>query len=276
MLSKIRETEITVNQEECACFGSLALDEPKRGMKENETPEHSGKNSITYTEAATQDKPEDPDKPEDQEYQCTGTSQRPAVLENRNTSDHQSYRIRPERNVYIPVTSGNVNNSREEAIRTGGINSAPGLIYEVAEELYIREKAVSELEALCQPPFHKVFDRQQLSRLDHRAGERTSSIISAAAERGRPDQAPTAEPKPRKQLTTAAFFLLQFLLMLPVINLIAAMCYSFRRNSDPGKKAFCRAYLIWLTIFLSAALVFFSFCFFNKNFEPLRFLGLDH
>ena len=51
--------------------------------------------------------------------------------------------------------------------------AASGIVYEIAEELYCREKTAAEIEALCQPPFRKVFDSQRMEQLDRQATEET-------------------------------------------------------------------------------------------------------
>lgn len=257
MLSNTHDTERREKNDPCASFGSLALEAMPADDKEKEASViNSG--GITYTthEADTlppDNKPSAAAKLPEDGLSPSDTADTPQPC--------RSYRIKPARNVYIPVGTGYSGSGVK--YQPDGTPSSPGLIYEVAEELYVREKTASELEALCQPPFRKVFDSRQQSRLDHRAAERTSRIVSEAAGKNAPKPEPAAVTVSQKPLTTGSAFALQLLLMLPVVNLIAAMIYSFRSGADSNKKAICRGYLIWLTVFLSAALVFFAFCFFS-------------
>ena len=101
-------------------------------------------------------------------------------------------------------------------------------------------------------------------------------LLSQAAESQQPPL-PPAPARTEKPPTTASTFVLQLLLMLPVINLVAALVYAFRPNATPHKKAYCRAFLIWMTLLLSAALVFLAFyCFVDPSNRTrlLEFLQL--
>ncbi len=129
-----------------------------------------------------------------------------------------------------------------------------GVEYEIAEELYIREKTEAENDERAAPPFHKVFDEQTRQRLDTQFRQRQN--VGYGSNYG------TAGEPYGSGITTARAFALQFVLMLPVINLITALFLSFRRKTAPSVKAYCRGFTIWTSLFLSAALGFFAFSYF--------------
>ena len=114
-----------------------------------------------------------------------------------------------------------------------------GVIYEVAEELYFREKEAMERSAE-EPPFHRVFDEQSMERLDEEYYARRYG--KKRRRRGK-----------NGELTTAGAFLLELLLMIPVINVITAAVLSFREQKTGSIKACARAYTIWSALITAAA-----------------------
>lgn len=168
-----------------------------------------------------------------------------------------------EHNVYVPVGNEYVRTDAHPPCAVKETPPASGIIYEIAEELYRREKTASDLEALCQPPFRRVFTESQLSRLDRQAQERTQTLVDNARAAGTTCSNAEEASSPKQKLSTSSAFWLQLLLMLPGINLIAALVLSFRKKADPNKKAYSRAFLIWTSLFLSVALVFFTVTFFQ-------------
>ena len=120
-----------------------------------------------------------------------------------------------------------------------------GVIYEVAEELYFREKAAMENSAEEQPPFHRVFDEQSIERLDEEYYARRYGKRRRKRKAG--------------ELTTAKALLLQLFLLLPVVNIIAAAVLRFRKGSDSRLKAYSRAFAIWSVIITSGVSGFIAF-----------------
>lgn len=168
-----------------------------------------------------------------------------------------------ERHVYVPVGKEYVRTDKNPPTSMKETPPASGIIYEIAEELYRREKTASDLEALCQPPFKRVFTDDQLTRLDRQASERTRTLVAHAAAAQPFSGKPEENDRTGHDLSTSSAFWLQLMLMLPGVNLIAALVLSFRKRADPNKKAYSRAFLIWTSMFLSAALVFFAVTFFQ-------------
>ena len=168
------------------------------------------------------------------------------------------------RHIYVPVGKEYVPTDISTTFAPKELPSASGIIYEIAEELYRREKTASDLEALCQPPFKRVFTQEQLAQLDRQASQRTRTLVAHAAASRRFSVRPVTKDCGRHISTSSAFWL-QLLLTLPGINLIAALVLAFRKRGDPDKKAYSRAFLIWHSLFLSAALVFFAVTFFQEE-----------
>ncbi len=112
-----------------------------------------------------------------------------------------------------------------------------GIIYEVAEELYFREKEAAE-RSVEEPPFHRVFDEQSIERLNDEYYERRYG---------------KKRRRRNGELTTARAFLLELMLMIPVINVITAAVLSFREQRTGSIKACARAYTIWSALITAAA-----------------------
>lgn len=150
-----------------------------------------------------------------------------------------------------------------------GAGKASGIVYELAEELYRREKTMTELEALCQPPFHKQFTPAQQDRLDRESEERTGRLLAAAAKAAvkEPVFLPDRESdETEKALSVPEVFLMQLILLLPVVNVIAASVWAFSGRSDRNRRSFGRAFLLWTGIVLTAVLLFVSFRYVQSAF----------
>lgn len=108
-----------------------------------------------------------------------------------------------------------------EAAVTGNITTyseSRGLIYEIAEELYIKEKTAAELEALAKPPFHKNFDEERKGELNRQVKARTRRLIAAA---GESSYTPTFLPEAvyedcSRPMETKQALLAELLLLIPV------------------------------------------------------------
>lgn len=142
-------------------------------------------------------------------------------------------------------------------------SEASGIIYEIAEELYFRERTAAEIEALCQPPFRKVFDTQQLEQMNRRADEtarRSVPLSDIFSQDSGEDLTPSRE---ESSIGTGAAFSIQLLFLLPGINILAALWLSFRKKTNPNLRSYSRAFLIWLSLVGTAALTFFAVQYFT-------------
>lgn len=127
-----------------------------------------------------------------------------------------------------------------------------GIIYEIAEELYLREKTLARLEALCAPPFEKRFTSSQKNTLDDEADERLDRLTRAAAKKQRtltflPEGTFEEENKP---ISTLQAFILQFVMLIPALNIIFAGVLLLLPHTNQSIRSFCRALLIWSGIVL--------------------------
>lgn len=61
--------------------------------------------------------------------------------------------------------------------------------------------------------------------------------------------------KKSKPLSTLAFFAMQIILLIPIINIILLFIWSFRKDTNANRKAYARSLLIW-SIFACVALLF--------------------
>lgn len=182
--------------------------------------------------------------------------------------EQSEYCSDPVRNndIYIPVGASYVRAARESDNRhPRSLPHSSGIVYEVAEELYRKEKTASEIEALCQPPFCKVFDRSQKEKLDLQASEKTNTLISNLLSAEKQAQPEKAEPDICRPLSTGSALMMQLIFLLPGVNLIAAMVYAFRPRANRNKKACSRAFLLCTLFGMTAALGFFAFHFFSTG-----------
>lgn len=51
-------------------------------------------------------------------------------------------------------------------------------------------------------------------------------------------------------LSTMRFFIMELLLLIPIVNIILLLIWGFRKNSNKNTKAFSRSILIWLLIIM--------------------------
>lgn len=126
------------------------------------------------------------------------------------------------------------------------INEGKGLIYEIAEELYIKEKTISELESLIKPPFHKNFDTERTEELDEQAGKRIKKLVSAA---GETDKTPTFLPEPiyeecASPLETKQALLAELIFLVPLVNIAVSVFMVMNPSVNKNIKSMCRAFLI--------------------------------
>ncbi len=148
--------------------------------------------------------------------------------------------------------------------------AASGIVYEIAEELYCREKTAAEIEALCQPPFRKVFDSQRMEQLDRQATEETRRLLGEPLrEQQKEEEAQSARQKP---LSLMRAFRLQLLLLIPVVNVAAALILGFRQESNIHVRQYCRAFLLGTAVCMTAALTFFAVNYFA---DPAHYAFFD-
>ena len=166
----------------------------------------------------------------------------------------------------IYVSKGQEYIQSEDNSETGSKQEYPspseGIVYDVAEELYRREKIAARLQSLCRPPFKKIFDQEMLMRLDRQADEKTKQLLTA------PSKQKTGSERPISTISAVGLLLL---MMLPLLNLPAILWFSFSKNSNQNVKAFSRAYLFWSALLIAAAAVYFAVSYFCV---PLQENGL--
>lgn len=168
--------------------------------------------------------------------------------------------------VYYPVGTEYVKSDSDlpKADNQHTLPDAAGIVYEVAEELYCREKTAAEIEALCQPPFRKVFDAQQMERLDRQAAEATRRLLSEWTDGTETAPVASANTDDQQPVSFAQAFGLQTLLMIPVVNVAAALLLGFRKCGNANVKACCRAFLLWLVLLMTVALGFLAVGYFTE------------
>ena len=138
--------------------------------------------------------------------------------------------------------------------------AAHGLIYEIAEELYVREKTAAELEALAKPPFKRVFDGHSAESLDMEAHRRTRSLIAAASEN---TSSPTFLPEAVYEenslpLGTSQALAAELVMLVPVVNIIFAAVISFSKRANKNLRSLARAFLIITGFAVIGAAVFLA------------------
>lgn len=137
-----------------------------------------------------------------------------------------------------------------------------GIVYDVAEEIYRRERTRAEIEALEQPPFRKVFDRDTLKSLNAQAEEQTRKLYSVKYHPVSSEEHPEAETEPeqpKRGFNTVKALALQILFLIPLVNIFSAMALSFGSNTDKCVRAYARGYMIISSVFISAALGYVIF-----------------
>ena len=122
-----------------------------------------------------------------------------------------------------------------------------GIVYDVAEELYIRERTRMDIESLCHP------------------------LSEIRSEFNKDEKKP--EP-PQKTLSTAKAVVLQLLFLLPVVNILSAIVLSFVPLADKSIRSYARGYIILSSVFLTAALIYFVFSYFNYPDSDAFFIRL--
>ena len=91
----------------------------------------------------------------------------------------------------------------------------------------------------------------------------------------RPPQAPPAyvppastvheEPQSDKGVTLGSWVLALFLLMIPVLNIIMLLVWSFKSSTPKAKKNWARANLIWMLIAIAIIAVLYLLGVFNYS-----------
>lgn len=165
--------------------------------------------------------------------------------------------------VYIPIGSGYVK-TKENTNHEFPMPETSGIMYEIAEELYKKEKTASDIEALCQPPFKKVFGAEQRNSLDRAAGEKTQQLLEAVSDTVRKEiengfqLLHKEQARRQRPISTAGAFFLQFMLAIPVLNILGALLFSFGKNTNANIKAYAKAFVIWCTVLMAGALICFT------------------
>lgn len=228
MLCKSCEKEIPENHTVCTFCGTAAVDVLKNKQSKKRS-KRKNKHNVTYIK--DKQKQSKLKKEEQEEKSISDTSA-----------------VQTESEVREILFDGTEIVGKDEQLpqadNSRTLPESSGIMYEVAEELYRREKTASEIEALCRPPFKKVFDEKRLEELNRQATERTRILVSSAAGSGRTD------------LTTGKAFLMQLLLFVPIVNIISAIFLSFGKNTNLNIRAYARAFMIWCMILMTVALIY--------------------
>jgi heme/copper-type cytochrome/quinol oxidase subunit 2 len=59
-------------------------------------------------------------------------------------------------------------------------------------------------------------------------------------------------------LSTADWLIIIFLLIIPFVNLVMLLVWSFRKSTNPNKSNFSKALLIWFLIFSTLIIILFA------------------
>ena len=224
--------------------------------------------SVTERSEEEQKTSVNEEKKTDKEEELSG--EKPSAAEKPEEAPAERIKAKP---VSKPVAA--VDGMKTDARLTGD-STDNGIIYEIAEELYIREKTLSELEGMCSPPFHKVFSSEQTAELDAAAHFRSGQIagsLGRAAAAGIPGLPDGYTPMDRP-LSTLQAFIAGFIMLLPGVNICAAIIFAFARRSNYNTRALGRGFLIWSVIFMTAALCFFGWHYFSSPEVTAKAAGL--
>ena len=146
-------------------------------------------------------------------------------------------------------------------------SESSGIVYELAEELYRREKTLEQLEALCNPPFEKQFTPSQKIILDEQAEMRLDTLAKAAAKKQRkltflPEGIFSDEDKP---ISTLQAFLLQLIMFIRALNIVTAGVLLMMPHTNSSIRSFSRATLIWSGIMLGVLFLYFLVYYLRAN-----------
>lgn len=135
-----------------------------------------------------------------------------------------------------------------------------GIIYEIAEELYLSETEKAKAEAILEPPFHKELTAAEQENIKQKINEVSSEQTST----------------PDTTIKTSGAFWFQFLMIIPLVNLISALIIGTKRKANPNYRAFARANLVWyligcITIVAITAIMLYSGI--KIDFSNLYFWG---
>lgn len=77
--------------------------------------------------------------------------------------------------------------------------------------------------------------------------------------------------KKRKPLSTASFFGMQVLLLIPVINIFLLFIWAFRKKTNSNRQAYARSILIWfLLFFIIISVITLVMYIFNVNINTFN------
>lgn len=149
--------------------------------------------------------------------------------ESSQTQDNQDNNIHTKSNVTVLTPKSDKQNSK--------LYETEGIIYEIAEALYLSETEQAQAEAALEPPFRKELTDTERENIKQNIKENISQEISLSD----------------TTVKTSGAFWFQLVMMIPLINLITALVIGTRRKSNPNYRAFARANLIWYLIGCIAA-----------------------
>ena len=140
--------------------------------------------------------------------------------------------------------------------------SGSGIVLETAEELYVREKTFDIIEENIRPPFRRNFSHINRVRLDIQASQRAEGFIRRSSPELSFIPAGIYEDS-EMPVSTAKALAVQTILLLPVINLIAAVWLAFFAKTNRNLIAYSRAFLIISSFFALAIMTALAFFFFS-------------
>ncbi len=287
MLCQKCEKEIPENNAVCSYCGTSVSHNSKTNPKgaKKRSRKKNAKNNITHISKANtspeaqpnQPKPEISNPPQPEPEIKTIPTELPQAAPPAPQPE-----IPAQPTVTQPEVSQDVNISFEKvkldselpkADNKNTLPDASGIIYEIAEELYYREKADAEIEALCRPPFKKVFSDEQLSRLNEQARADARDIAQSAVsgfemnltENKKSENGASKESNAANPISTAKAFWLQLVLMVPILNIILGIAFSFNSSSNLNIRAYSRAFLVWCIISVIIALATVSALYFTNG-----------
>lgn len=132
-----------------------------------------------------------------------------------------------------PVSKDNVTVfSSQNDSKMKSLHETEGIIYEVAEMLYLKETEAAKNKD--EPPFHKELSEEDIM------------TIKQNAEMQKSENESITPPVSDVSVKTGGAFWFLFALFMPVVNLIVDIVFIGNRKLNPNYRAFAKAHLIWL------------------------------
>ncbi len=110
-----------------------------------------------------------------------------------------------------------------------------GIIYEVAEMLYLKETAEAKIKE--EPPFHKELSESDKAVIEQNAEKQNTEEKHITKKN-------TEHIKNLSVKTSGAFWFL-LTMFIPVVNLIVDLVFIVNKKSNPNYRSFAKANFIW-------------------------------